>query len=191
GVVARDLLSLTQQAGNIARKPRPRADHAHTHIVGVQLGEIIVNEAVQERHQALHLFLWTGPVLDGKGINGEIPDAELDRGAHGSPQRLHAAPVAFYARQAASRRPAAVAVHDHRNMTGRAAKRRLPRLARGVLQSGNVSIRHRSWSTTRRFSLPRAHFPPRQTCMISFSLPASKVSISRIVSSVAFCTSCS
>ena len=78
------------------------------------------------------------PVLDREGIDREIVDAELDRGAHRPAQRLDAAPVALEARQAARRRPAAVAVHDQRDMT-----RRRPRRQRRRAEFENSAVSHR------------------------------------------------
>ena len=62
-------------------------------------------------------------------------DADLGRRADRSPQSLDAAAMALHARQAARRRPAAIAVHDDADMTRRPLERR-----RGAMR--NLGLGH-------------------------------------------------
>ena len=108
------------------------------------------------------------PVLGAEGEDGQVFDAEFAGRAHGAAQGLDAAAVALDARQAARRRPAAVAVHDDGDVR---AARRLPA---GSAPAGP------------RLS-DMSGYP--QTVRISFSLAASIWSISAMMPSVAFCIS--
>ena len=92
------------------------ADDADPDVVGVQIGEIVADEALQEAHEVGHLLRRPAPVLGREAVDREIADAELDRRADGAPHRLDAAAMALDPGQAAPRRPAAVAVHDDRHM---------------------------------------------------------------------------
>ena len=58
------------------------------------------------------------PVLQAEGKDGDDLNAEFAGGAHRAAQRFDAEPMAFAARQAALRRPAAVAIHDDGDVMG-------------------------------------------------------------------------
>ena len=55
GVGLRHLLGLAQQIGNVGREVGARADDAHAHIAGVQFGEIVADEAMQQRQAGFPL----------------------------------------------------------------------------------------------------------------------------------------
>src|SRR5262245_53640715 len=115
----------------------------------MQFGKIVAHETAQQSHQFANFTCWTRPVFRAERKNGEDLDSDLTRGAHGPPKRLHAAAVAFGARQSACRRPTPIAIHDDSNMA-----------------------RHIECRCIRmNFSLGHATRP--QTVRISFSFPAS------------------
>ena len=122
-----------------------------------------------EAHQAgqvCDLFGAALPVLRRESVEGQNLDAVGDRRLHRAPHRLGARLVPGDARTPALLRPAAVPVHDDRDVTRDPTARGL---AGGVLGGGSG-----------------AHLP-----RISLSLASASSSISLIVSSVSFCTACS
>src|SRR6185312_233120 len=106
------------------------------------------------------------PVFRREGVERQDLDAIVDRRLHRPADRLGAGLVPGDARQAAFGRPAAVAVHDDGDVS------------RHFLLAGNSGCALGGGSG--------AHLP-----RISFSLAWASSSISLIVSSVSFCTSCS
>src|SRR5260370_7654739 len=82
----------------------------------MQIRQIVTNEAAQQPHQLANLGGRARPVLGAEGKNRQETDSEVAGGTHGAPQRFDAAAMAFPTRQAARRRPAAVAVHDDGNV---------------------------------------------------------------------------
>ena len=121
-VAARQLLGLVEQRGDVGGEALAAADHPHPHVVGVQFGEIVADEAFQQPHQQRNLLGRTAPVFGRKAVDRQERNADLDGGAHRPPHRLDAAAVAFETRQAARLRPAAVAVHDDGDVPGRLAQ---------------------------------------------------------------------
>src|SRR5581483_7423106 len=93
-----------------------RADHAHANAVAVERGEVAADEEAEQPEDEIDLRRRTRPVLGGKAEQRQVADAEVERGAHRPAHRLDAAAMALAPRQAARRRPAAVAVHDDRNV---------------------------------------------------------------------------
>src|SRR5260370_12049883 len=131
----------------------------------MQIRQIVTNEAAQQPHQLANLGGRARPVLGAEGKNRQETDSEVAGGTHGAPQRFDATAMAFPTRQAARRRPAAVAVHDDGNV---------PR--HGEIADLSVQ-RH----------VLRHPLQPH-TVRISFSLFVNVLSTSAIASSVAFCT---
>src|SRR5258707_12803114 len=81
----------------------------------MQIRQIVTNEAAQQPHQLANLGGRARPVLGAEGKNRQETDSEVAGGTHGAPQRFDTTAMAFPTRQAARRRPAAVAVHDDGN----------------------------------------------------------------------------
>src|SRR3954453_7260507 len=54
------------------------ADEAHPDALLVELRRLTVDALREHRHQAIDLLLRPGPVLGREGVDGELPDAELD-----------------------------------------------------------------------------------------------------------------
>ena len=96
--------------------PLLRADDAHLDVILVKLREVAANEAAQKPHEEGNLEWRAFPVLRRKAEEGEIGNAQVHGGAHAFPRAFDPAPVAFRPRQAPLRRPAAVAVHNDRDM---------------------------------------------------------------------------
>ena len=64
----------------------------------------------------------TAPVFARKGKDGQRPDAEADRRLHHALERKHPLAMPFRTRQKPRSRPAAIAVHDDRNVSGQVRK---------------------------------------------------------------------
>ena len=141
-------------------QPLPLPDDPHPHIVGVQVGEVIAYEPLQQAHQV-------GDLGGGRrrfsreAVDRQIPDAEVDRRAHGPADRLYAAPVAFEARK-----------------TPWAAHRPLPSMMiatcagePSLAPATGRTVDDRLASPLMGFSLMRGR---PQTCMISLSFAASR-----------------
>ena len=114
----------SSSSADVGGQPLPLADDADADVVGVELGEIVPDEALQQAHQVGDLLGRTAPVLGREAVDGQVADAEIAGGAHGAADRLDAAPMALEPRQPALGRPAAVAVHDDGDM--RRDRPRLP-----------------------------------------------------------------
>jgi hypothetical protein len=165
-VSARQIFRLLQQQTDVAVEALALADDAHAHVALMQFGEILADEATQQTHQIADFRRWPRPVFRAEGENRQSGNTDIGCRAHRTAQSFHATAVAFYSRQTARGRPAPVAIHDDGDMP-RHFKRVAPlwdRLGRAASRSGRVA----------------------QTVMISFSLPASSLSTSLIVASVAF-----
>src|SRR4029079_18388330 len=118
GVVLGELHRIVDQAEQVVLEARPRADHADPDTVLVQIGEVATDEAAQQAKQIVDFLARTRPVLRGEAEQSEMGYAELLRGVDRAPYALDALAVAFRARQTALGRPAPLAVHDDRDMTG-------------------------------------------------------------------------
>jgi hypothetical protein len=76
-------------------------------------------------------------VLAAEGVEGQDPDATPAGMAEDAPDGLHAGRMALQLRQAALARPAAVAVHDDRDVVGQLRARRLGQRQVGSLGDGD------------------------------------------------------
>ena len=113
-----------EEAPDVRGEPLALADDPDPDIGSVQVGEVVAHETLEEAHQVGDLLGGPAPVLGGEAVQGEIADADLAGGTDGAPDGLDAAPVSLDPRQAAPRRPAAVAVHDDGDM-GREPRSRI------------------------------------------------------------------
>ena len=116
GIAARQVLGLIEQDRDVAGQSTPLADDADPDVVGVQLGKIMTDEALQKPHQVRDFLGWAPPILGGKAVDRQVADAEIAGGAHGATDRFDAAAMALEPRQSALGRPAAIAVHDDGDM---------------------------------------------------------------------------
>ena len=72
----------------------------------------------EQLHDGTHLFQRALPVLGGEGVDGQHVKAKADAGGHGLAQRVDAGDVPTGTVQATGLRPAAVPVHDDRDVSG-------------------------------------------------------------------------
>ena len=92
------------------------ADDLQVDVVFVELRGLGLEVMHQVLHQGIHLFLGPIPILDGKGIEREILDAQFAGGADDGARGLRSRPMAFDAGQVPLLGPAPVAVHDDGHM---------------------------------------------------------------------------
>ena len=122
GIRRRLCFGLADQGGNVLRQPLAGSDHLNPHPLAMEAGEIAANEHPQQPEKELDLGGRARPVLRGEAEQRQVADAEVGRRRDGPADGLDPAPMAFAARQAPRLRPAAVAIHDDRDM-GAAARR--------------------------------------------------------------------
>jgi hypothetical protein len=82
----------------------------------VELLHLAAEHLEEQLHQHVHLVGRTAPVLAGECKQGERPDAAAHRVLDGGTHRLDAGAMTRGARQVAALCPAAIAVHDHRDV---------------------------------------------------------------------------
>src|SRR5207253_3478527 len=92
------------------------ADHLEADVVLVELNHFLLECPQKELHQDRYLLGRAAPVLARKSKERQKVDAAFDARAHRSADGLDALAVAGYARQHALLRPAAVAIHDDRDV---------------------------------------------------------------------------
>src|SRR4029453_1626810 len=92
----------------------------------VEIGPGGADEAAQQSEQIADFLFRARPILRGETKQGEIADAELERGLDGAPYALDASAMTFDPRQAALGGPASVAVHDDCNVASDRFSGRLP-----------------------------------------------------------------
>ena len=101
------------------------ADRLQPDVFLHQLRRLFLQEALEQMHQRENFALRALPVFRGKCVEGQELDlqfaATFDAGAH----RVGALLVALDSRQSAVLRPAAVAVHDDRDVARNGFERRI------------------------------------------------------------------
>ena len=112
------------------------AGHAQAHLVFMQLVLVLLEEGLEQRHQAGHFVFWAHPVFGAEGVDGEIFDAVVAAGAQDGAQGIRAGAVPEEARPSALLGPAAVAVHDDGDVARDAGD-----LGRGAHASFSARIR--------------------------------------------------
>ena len=105
-----------QFAAHVGRELLVAADDAEPDVVAQQRVQLEPQISLQQRHQRRHFGDRTLPVLDRKRVERQHLDAEPRRAFDDVAHRLDAGAMSFDARQVALRRPAAVAVHDDRDV---------------------------------------------------------------------------
>ena len=116
------MLSCGQLLGDLEllddRAPQPRraADPAHPHAPLVQLVAAAPDHVAVEAHEEAHLVGDRAPVLRRERVGRQVRHADLDGAGHDVEQRRLPRLVALGARQAPRVGPAAVAVHDDRDV---------------------------------------------------------------------------
>jgi len=118
-IVVCQRLGIDDQRDDIGREPITVADDTQPDIVAVQLGDLAAQVMPQQSHEVIDLRERPLPVFRREAEQRQIRDAELGGRGQRTPHRLGAAAVTGNARQAASLRPAAVAIHDDRDVARR------------------------------------------------------------------------
>ena len=116
---------MLDEAAQLRRQVLPAADDARLHVGAGELGQILLDEMLEQPHQEADFGMGPTPVLGREAVERQHRDAEITGIAHRTPQRFQPAPVAFLPRQTAHLRPAAVSIHDDGDMVGG----RSPRIA--------------------------------------------------------------
>ena len=114
----------------------PVADEPDARIAFIQFAGFLGDIEPEEAHQPGHLDLGPFPVLGRKGENRQVLDPDILAGLDHFADAFRAGMVTEKPRPPAGLRPAAIAVHDDRDMLGR-ARDQLEMLlrARGVVQN--------------------------------------------------------
>jgi len=95
---------------------RQVAHDAQADAVGVQLADLALERGHEMPHEERHFFHGPAPVFGAEREKRQIFDARARARLDGRTHRIDAARMARYARQTSLRRPAAVAVHDDRDV---------------------------------------------------------------------------
>src|SRR5262249_26383010 len=103
------LADLRIEAGGVAHD-------LEAHAVGVELLHLARERGLEQFHQQRHFLRRAAPVLGTEGEQREELDAALGAGAHRGAHGVGAGAMAGHARQQPRLRPAAVAVHDDRDV---------------------------------------------------------------------------
>ena len=98
------------------RQPIDLPDDFEAHIVFVQLWCLGLQVMDQIFHQRIDFLLWPVPILDRKGVEGQILDAQLTGGPDDDARGVCAGAMALDSRQMPLPGPAAIAIHDDGNM---------------------------------------------------------------------------
>src|SRR5438094_552262 len=139
-VVARRLDHVVDPPAHLERHAVRTPEHAETHVALHELRQLRADRPLEQAQEGRHLVLRPTPVLGRERVQRQVAQAERVRGADDRARRLHALPVAGDARQAPPRRPAAIAIHDDRDMPG-------PRLGAhdrqqlGLVEPGQLHLR--------------------------------------------------
>ena len=105
-----------QLALDVGRELLLSADDAKPDVVLEQRVQLEAQIPLEQRHQRRDFRLRPLPVLEREGVQRQDVDAEPSRRFNRFADRSDAGPMAFDARQVAARGPAAVAVHDDRDV---------------------------------------------------------------------------
>ena len=107
---------MPDQAGDVRVERGQFANHVQANSVAVQFGNLATQIVAQQPHKVLDFRRRPLPILRGEAKQCEVGNPKLGRGNDGAPRRLGAPLMAGDPRQAVSLRPAAVAVHDDRDV---------------------------------------------------------------------------
>ena len=112
------LHGIVQSAPRGEGQIRPVADHIQPYIPLDQFGHFVPHKPGKQIEQKPHFSLRALPVFLGKGVYRHKGHAQGPAFAHQGAHRLGPGPVPLAPGQPPPLRPAAVAVHDHRNVPG-------------------------------------------------------------------------
>ena len=124
---------------------QPNADALATKLVG-----LAADGALEQAEEAMDLVVRAGPVLAAEGVQGQHRDTAPDGVAEDLADGFHAGGMSVELRQALLAGPAAVAVHDDRDVTRQLVRRQECRLSRAVVRRGRRFDRGRGGHRRRR-----------------------------------------
>ncbi|GCC48803.1 hypothetical protein chiPu_0033289, partial [Chiloscyllium punctatum] len=127
GLRARD------RGGDAVGQPVAAADHGEADTVAHQGCDLVGEIEPQQPHQRRDFGFRTTPIVARECVQRQRADALVGRGLDDAADRLDARFMSTQARQAAPRRPAAVAVHDDADMEP----------GDGVRLERNVALHHK------------------------------------------------
>ena len=110
-------LEAAHQRLQVGVEPLAAADEAHAHALGDEPRALLLDVAAEEPHQADDLGGGPLPVLGREGEERQVADGEVRAALDDLAHALGPALVTGKPRQSAARGPAAVAVHDDRDVT--------------------------------------------------------------------------
>lgn len=119
GVAGRQRMHVVDHLAQRCVELRGVADDAQLHAFGMQLADFFAKVAHQQLHQARDFVLRAAPVLGAEGEQSETLHACIDAGRDDLFDALGAGGMAHRPGQRALSGPAAVAVHDDGNVSGR------------------------------------------------------------------------
>src|SRR5437764_3965563 len=112
GVALSPLDGLLELASDAVAQRVGATDGLEAYVLPVNLFEFETQVALEHAHQRVNFQPRSLPVLRREGVERERSESEARARVHGCADGLDAGAVARYARLAAARRPATVAVHD-------------------------------------------------------------------------------
>src|SRR4030042_3667218 len=83
----------------------------------VQFFQFPINHFTEQAHQSMDFFEWARPIFCRKGVERQIRNVELDRGADDAAQVFSAGTMTSNARQSVGLCPASIAIHDDGDMS--------------------------------------------------------------------------
>ncbi len=116
GVAGGAALGLLELGDDAAPQPRAAPRPADAHVPRVELVAAAAQHLAVEAHEEPHLLGAAAPVLGREGVDAEVRDAELDGAGDDVEQARLARAVPLDAGEALEVGPAAVAVHDDRDV---------------------------------------------------------------------------
>ncbi len=119
-----DLVGLARQRAKLGRDRRHVPKEVEPDMVALHRVDGLQKIALEQRHDRRDLRLRALPVLGRERVDRQVVDAEVLAVRRDPSERLSSGLVPGGARQTAILRPAAVAVHDDRDMHGQ--RSRLP-----------------------------------------------------------------
>jgi hypothetical protein len=109
---SRGSLCLLDRLQDRCRKAIATADHFEASALLAEAIGFKAEEGAQKPEDALDFGGWTTPVVGGEGVESEAADADVGRVLDDATSSSQAGAMTGNTRQIATRRPAAVAVHD-------------------------------------------------------------------------------
>ena len=98
------------------RDPVPTPYDAQAHTTVRQAGALGVQVLLEQEHQVTHLASRAAPIVRGKRVERKSGDPQLRGGFHRSPDRLGSGDMARRPGSTSFLSPAAVPIHDDRDM---------------------------------------------------------------------------